>query len=101
VVTVRTGRADATVFFEVEDTGCGIPGTDLPRLFSPFFSRKGEWAPAGSPQAASKGLGLSLAISAAMVSDYGGRIEVHSTEGAGSVFRIVLPVAGDPRTPRS
>ncbi|HTZ50173.1 MAG TPA: PAS domain-containing protein [Spirochaetia bacterium] len=97
VVTVRTGSADRTTFFEVEDTGCGIPSEDLPRLFSPFFSRKGEWAPAGSPQSAVRGLGLSLAISAAMVSDYGGRIEVHSTEGAGSVFRIVLPAAGGAR----
>ena len=94
VITVRTGHAENAAFFEVEDTGCGIPGTDVPRLFSPFFSRKGEWAPQGSAQAAAKGLGLSLAISAAMVSDYGGRIEVHSTEGAGSVFRIVLAVGG-------
>jgi PAS domain S-box-containing protein len=94
VITMRTGRAGDHAFFEVADTGCGIPSADQPRLFSPFFSRKGEWAPSGSPQAGVKGLGLSLAISSAVVSDYGGRIEFHSTEGAGSVFRLLLPVAG-------
>jgi len=93
LVNLRTGRAKDSAFFEVRDTGCGIPKRDLSRLFSPFFSGKGEWAPPGSAQAGVKGLGLSLAISSAVISDYGGRIEVDSTEGTGSVFRIWLPLA--------
>ena len=82
----------------MEDTGCGIPSSDLPRVFTPFFSTKGEWAPTGSPQARLKGLGLNLSISNSTVADYGGRIDVKSHEGEGSVFRIVLPAAtsGDP-----
>ena len=94
LINVRTGRAKGCAFFEVQDTGCGIPKRDLSRLFSPFFSGKGEWAPPGSVQAGVRGLGLSLAISSTVISDYGGRIEVDSTEGTGSVFRIWLPLVG-------
>jgi len=66
----------------------------LPRIFSPFFSAKGEWAPPGSPQARLKGVGLSLAISSSTVSEYGGSIDVKSTKGTGSTFRVLLPLAG-------
>ena len=47
MVSVRTGGSNDEAWFEVEDTGCGIPKADLPRLFCPFFSAKGEWAPPG------------------------------------------------------
>jgi PAS domain S-box-containing protein len=100
LVSVRTGRAKDACYFEVEDTGCGIPEEDLPRIFSPFFSAKGEWAPPGSPQARLKGVGLSLAISSSTVSEYGGRIDVKSTKGTGSTFKVLLPLAGlDPLPP--
>jgi PAS domain S-box-containing protein len=93
MVSVRTGSTKDAAWFEVEDTGCGIPKEDLPRIFSPFFSAKGEWAPPGSSQARLKGVGLSLAISSTTVSEYGGRIEVQSTKGVGSTFRVVMPFA--------
>ena len=96
-VSIRTGRAKDGCYFEVQDSGCGIPAENLPRLFSPFFSAKGEWAPHGSPQARLKGVGLSLAISSSTVSEYGGRIEVQSTKGAGSTFRVILPLAAERR----
>jgi PAS domain S-box-containing protein len=93
-LTIRTGSTEDGVFFEVEDSGCGIPAADLPKLFMPFYSAKGEWAPPGSPQAKLKGVGLSLAVSNMSVSDHGGRIDVRSTEGVGSTFRVVLPTQG-------
>ena len=92
-VTVRAGTTRDAAYFEVEDSGCGISDEDLPRIFSPFFSRKGEWAPKGSPQERLKGAGLSLAICSMMVSEHGGRIEVQSRKGAGSTFRVILPFA--------
>jgi PAS domain S-box-containing protein len=92
-VTVRTGVTNDCAFLEIEDTGCGIAEEDLPRIFSPFFSTKGEWAPPTSPQAKLKGVGLSLAISNTTVSEYGGMIEVRSRKEAGSVFRILAPFA--------
>ena len=57
---------------------------------------KGEWAPPGSPQAKLKGVGLSLAISNMMVTEYGGRIEMQSTKGVGSTFRVVIPLHSKP-----
>jgi PAS domain S-box-containing protein len=93
VVSVRTGSTKDLAYFEVEDSGYGISEEELRRIFSPFFSAKGEWAPPGSPQAKLKGVGLSLAISNTMVSEYGGRIEVQSTKGVGSTFRVLMPYA--------
>lgn len=81
-ITVRTGRQDEEVWLEVEDTGCGIPVEILPRIFDPFFTTK----PIG------KGTGLGLALSYGIVQKHGGRIEVDSTVGTGTRFRVVLPV---------
>jgi signal transduction histidine kinase len=91
-VSVRTGSTKDSVFFEVEDSGCGMPEEDLPRIFSPFSTMKGEWASPGSPQAKLKGVGLSLAISNILVREYGGKIEVQSTQGVASTFKVVLPI---------
>ena len=72
------------VILEVADDGCGIPEEILPRIFDPFFTTK----PVG------QGTGLGLAISHGIVADHGGRIEVESTPGRGSRFRMILPVGG-------
>ncbi len=65
----------------VSDTGCGIPAADLPRIFDPFFSTKGP-----------KGTGLGLAVAWGIVEKHNGRIEVESTPGKGTSFRILLPI---------
>jgi signal transduction histidine kinase len=79
-VTVgATPRGEARI--EIHDEGPGIPRELLPRVFEVFWSRK----PAGS--------GLGLPIAQRVVEAHGGRIEVDSREGSGSVFRIVLPAA--------
>jgi PAS domain S-box-containing protein len=93
LVSMRTGSTKDTAYFEVEDSGCGISEKDLPRIFSPFSTLKGEWARPGSPQAKLKGVGLSLAVSNTVITEYGGRIEVQSTKGVGSTFKVVLPFA--------
>ena len=72
------------VVLEVTDDGCGIPAAVLTRIFDPFFTTK----PVG------EGTGLGLAISHGIVADHGGRIEVESTPGQGSRFRVILPVGG-------
>ena len=78
-LTVRTlARPDVAVA-EIEDTGIGIPEEIRPRMFEPFFTNK----PSGT--------GLGLPISAHIVTQHGGQIEVESVEGAGSTFRVVLP----------
>jgi PAS domain S-box-containing protein len=90
-ITIRNGRRPDAVFLEVSDTGCGISAENLPRLFTPFFTTKGEWAASGSPQANLRGVGMSLSVSNATITEYGGRIEVQSAPGNGSTFRLLMP----------
>ncbi len=73
---------DSQVCFFVEDTGEGIPHDQLERIFSRFVQLS-SW---------SKGVGLGLAISRGLTEKMGGRIDVESVVGKGSVFRITLPV---------
>jgi two-component system NtrC family sensor kinase len=84
-LTVRSrrlsGRHEAAV--EVADTGAGIAPDRIARIFDPFYTTK----PPG------KGTGLGLSIAYGIVQDHGGRIDVESEVGRGSVFRVVLPVA--------
>jgi two-component system NtrC family sensor kinase len=75
----------------VADTGCGIPSEGLARLFTPFFTTKGEWAAPGSPLAAARGAGLSLSVCQSIVSESDGRIDVDGGSGTGATFRVVLP----------
>jgi signal transduction histidine kinase len=67
------------VVIEVADTGPGIAAETLDKIFEPFFSKR-----AG-------GTGLGLAIARQMVDNHRGRIEVESTVGKGTTFRIRLP----------
>ncbi len=90
-LSIRTGTGPHAAFVEVRDTGCGIPREDIPRMFTPFFTTKGEFAAADSPQARVKGVGLSLSVCRSTVSESGGRIEVESESGVGTTFRVWLP----------
>jgi signal transduction histidine kinase len=84
-IQLRTGLADrGQAFIEVADAGSGIRQADLPRIFEPFYTTK----PVG------RGTGLGLSICYSIVADHGGRIEVNSTWGRGSVFRVLLPAEG-------
>ncbi|MBI1846018.1 MAG: GAF domain-containing protein [Candidatus Rokubacteria bacterium] len=80
-LTIRSRPHRGEVEVEFEDEGPGIPDDVLPRIFDPFFTTK----PPG------QGTGLGLAIAQGIVTDHGGRIEVTSRVGKGSVFRVVLP----------
>jgi two-component system NtrC family sensor kinase len=82
-ITVRTGRCDGEhVFVEISDNGEGISQEIQTRIFDPFFTTK----PVG------KGTGLGLSLSYSIVARHRGCIEVRSEPGAGTTFRIVLPV---------
>jgi two-component system NtrC family sensor kinase len=63
------------------DTGTGIPPEIIPSVFEPFVTTKGE-----------KGTGLGLWIVKGIIGNHGGKISVRSKLGAGTVFKIDLPM---------
>lgn len=80
-LTLRTRAVDGGVQLQLEDTGAGMPATDLQRIFDPGYTTKGVGV----------GTGLGLSIAYRVVQDHGGSIDVQSAEGRGSVFTITLP----------
>jgi two-component system NtrC family sensor kinase len=78
-IAVATSARERHVELAVSDTGRGIPTVEQTQIFEPFFSTKG-------------GSGLGLFISAQIVREHHGRIEVTSEPGQGSTFRVLLPV---------
>ncbi|QEH34962.1 Sensor protein FixL [Aquisphaera giovannonii] len=83
-IEIGTRAQGGEVILEVADDGCGMTAEVQSRIFDPFFTTK----PVG------QGTGLGLAISHGIVADHGGRIEVESTPGRGTRFRVILPVEG-------
>jgi two-component system NtrC family sensor kinase len=83
-IKVRTRRgttsADGAIA-EVIDQGHGIARSELSKIFEPFYTTK----------APGRGTGLGLSICYGIIQEHGGRIEVDSTLGQGSTFRVLLP----------
>ena len=80
----RASQAGSEVAIEFQDTGCGIAPELLEKIFEPFFTTKGE----------QRGTGLGLAICHGIAAEHGGRIEVESELGCGSLVRVLLPPSG-------
>jgi len=81
-LTLRTLRTGSQILVEVRDTGVGIPVEMRERIFNPFVTtrRVGE------------GTGLGLTVSDSIVASHGGTLDVESTVGQGSVFRVSFPM---------
>jgi putative PEP-CTERM system histidine kinase len=81
-VTVRVARSGASALVEVADTGCGMdPQFISDRLFRPFDTTKGN-----------AGMGVGVYESREFVLGIGGSMDVQSTPGQGTVFRVQLPL---------
>jgi signal transduction histidine kinase len=83
-ITITTSRYEQalqpSILIQLSDTGVGINEDDLNRVFEPFFS------------SGKKGTGLGLWVTQDIVRQHGGRIEVTSDVGRGTVFTIVLQI---------
>jgi signal transduction histidine kinase len=86
MLEVRTWTHNGTVEVEVTDTGVGIPRELLSRIFDPFFTTK----------ASGRGTGLGLSVSYGIIKEHAGKIDVRSTPGKGTAFRLEFPVARRP-----
>jgi heavy metal sensor kinase len=99
--TQRGGQVDAALTtmagearLTIKDTGIGIPAESLDRIFERFYRID------KSRSRAEGGFGLGLSIVKWVVDAHGGRVEVHSRPGEGSVFTVVLPTPSMAVPPR-
>jgi heavy metal sensor kinase len=89
-VNLATREGAGLAVLEVTDTGAGIPGDSLARVFDRFFRVKQDRATLDG------GAGLGLAIVKSICSAHGGSVEVESSVGVGSRFRVLLPLCPRP-----
>jgi signal transduction histidine kinase len=86
IITLRSGHDNTHVWFEVADNGCGMDDKTLSKIFDPFFTTK-------SP---GQGTGLGLSVTLGIVQRHGGTITAQSELGAGTCFRVTLPIHQPP-----
>jgi signal transduction histidine kinase len=76
----RANKDKTQVIIQISDTGGGIPAENLGKIFDYYFTTK------------EKGMGLGLPLAHKIIQEHGGTIEVESTAGKGTIFRITLPI---------
>ncbi len=81
-LTLATAREGREAVLRVTDTGPGVPPTQVPQLFTPFFTTK----------APGQGTGLGLSLSYGMAESHGGRIIYEPARGGGAEFTVRLPL---------
>ncbi|MBN1148816.1 MAG: GAF domain-containing protein [Anaerolineales bacterium] len=87
LIRARLWQEQGEQFLEVGDSGIGIPLEQLERVFDRFYQVD------GSTTRRYGGTGLGLALVKEVIEAHGGRIQVQSTPGQGSVFKVAIPVA--------
>jgi two-component system NtrC family sensor kinase len=81
-ISITTAHDDCEISVAIADTGRGISEEQIERIFMPFYTTK----------EVGKGTGLGLSVSYSIVKSLGGKIQVESIPGQGSVFTIILPI---------
>jgi signal transduction histidine kinase len=85
-VTIDLQPAPASLTFAIQDTGCGIPESDVPRLFEKFYRGTNREA------LAQRGTGLGLAIVKSIAERHSGKVWVKSELNKGSIFYLQIPL---------
>ncbi len=80
IINISTTADHNLVTLSISDSGCGIPGESIKKIFDPFYTTKNE------------GTGLGLSVCQSIVERHGGNIEVISHIGKGTTFIITFPV---------
>jgi two-component system sensor histidine kinase AtoS len=78
-LTVRS-RRDRELVILMKDTGSGVPREQYRKIFLPFFTTKDT------------GVGMGLALTHKIITAHGGRVEVESKEGSGTMFTVIMPM---------
>jgi len=76
----RNSEDGQWIHLSIQDSGMGISGEDIDKLFDPFFSTK------------EGGIGLGLSITHRIIDQHHGKIEVESSPGNGTLFTVWLPI---------
>ena len=84
-IEVWTEEKNDCIIIKVSDTGFGIPAADQEHIFDRFYRVKNE------KTRYINGTGLGLAIVKSIVEAHHGAIEIESTEGKGSCFKVIFP----------
>jgi PAS domain S-box-containing protein len=82
-LTVLSFRSNSHVEVHISDTGHGIRPEHMNRVFDPFFTTK----------TSGRGTGLGLAVSYGIIREHGGKVEIQSSPGQGTTFRLEFPVS--------
>ncbi len=85
IVFITLRQTPEHVILEVRDQGIGIDPDDLPLIFDPYYRAQ------FSDTQTRRGAGLGLTLVQQIVASHGGKVEVESTPGAGSTFRLLFP----------
>jgi len=85
VIRVSSWKDSDKITIAISDNGKGIPGDQIFKVFTPFYTTKEE------------GSGLGLAFAQRIVKDHGGNISVTSVEGKGATFLVTLPLIKAPK----
>ncbi len=85
-ISTARNRRSRQIRVGVADTGIGIPGEDISRIFEPFFSTKSE----------DKGVGLGLSVVYGIIKEHGGSVWVQSEPEKGALFQLRFPEITEP-----